>query len=733
MAASVPAWLPLNDWTHMITADELASLRKGGADDDDILSSYREYDPDTASDIDGLLKDGHKPSDILNNLVNYFNQGHETSAAPAASAPEPSALEKATGAMQFGLANLAEGPARTAKAIGYGKAAGLLHSTAQEVAPEGYDAAGSHFDLTDPSTWSYAPRAVLESSPGLAADLGAGAAAGAAGGALGGPVGAAIGGLGGFGASYVARNYGPNLDARMANQKAGAEPTAEDKAWAAGDTAVGAALSRLGVKVPLEGVVQGAGAKALKYLAGQVAKSAGAEAASGAAQDAVDQVARTADTDAGLSFDPHEVANAAGIAGATGAALRTTRSGGDVVNATRFRDVDPEAASRVVSRFDGLDVQPTNPKQAYTAVNQVRMTLDNEIADQSRIVRPMLKSEGGDADTDASRVLLSNARTMLSRGEVIPEGHFEALGIAIGGTQEGSRLVRLLQDRQAFNHLISKGTVRAPDGENSSGSFAGGIADTTLGRNVLDPRSLYRTTSGRLVSAGGGLAALAMVPGVVTTAPVIAKAQLASYLAARGADRALGLRNPAQEFTTRFRGLPQGESGGDLPSFRQQEVDSRVAAANERRQQQEVTRAAQKASEVPSVPLGGMGSQSAPEGSSRAAMGSDVPATPISVTVGNQTVQRPREGVFNLTAYVAKTRQRMQVRQAFRDDLVEAIGKDHADLADAILTRLNTGSRTWDDARGHVEDLLNDLPDVSSIDKGLDVLTAHQLKVRGTY
>lgn len=553
----------------MLTSEELKVLRGRGAKDADILKDYQEFDPESAGDIDALLKRGEKPSKILDGLADYYGSGD----APKESKPDPMADkgigEKTLGALQFGGANLARGLAKTAKAAGWNKTSDVLERGAKgiEPAPGTYDPAGSRFDVTDPSTYGYAPRALAEGAPGMVADI----AAGAAGTAVAGPV----GGMALFGASNAARNFGGNLEARMEHQAPGAEPSTSDYVAAGASTAAEAALSRIGLNPALTGVAKGAGVKAVGRALAQVPKAAAAEAASGAAGDVINQVGRTAGTQDGLSVDPKEAANASALSGAAGGAIRLARGASDVTNAVRFSGIDEGAAARAVARMDATGIDPKNAKKAFERVEMARKTANAELNDAHQVMKPLLKSKGTDTDLDETRTLVKTTLTQLKANGEVDAENLSSLRDRLGGTQEGSRLLDLMEERNALNQMASKGRY-----DPKEGTFDGGAAANPTVDKLLNPKHYL---GAKLLGGAGvaGVAELPMFAQIGVLGPALAKlaaAQAGTYAGVRALDSFTGLRNPTQEFSARFRGMQKAGGNEDLPSFRQEAADQAAEA-----------------------------------------------------------------------------------------------------------------------------------------------------------
>jgi hypothetical protein len=561
----------------MLTSDELKVLRERGESDAKILNRYREFDPETAGDIDTLLKRGEPANKILDRLTAY----HASSEAPQ-DRPDGQAdkgwVDTYKNALQYGAANVARGLSKSAKAAGFDKTGDVLESGAHMVEPAqgAYDPAGGHFDYKDPSTYKYIPRTLVEGAPGLATDLAAGAI-----GSVAGPAGS----VAMFGASNAARNFGPNLEARMENQGPGAKPTATDYGAAGASTLAQAALARLGINPAISGVAKGAGAAVIPQVIGQVGKAGLAEASTGAVGNLVDQAGRIAGTKAdnttvgggGVNWD--EVGNNAAISGVTGATVRGLRGIGDATNAVRFRDVDPDAAARVVARLDANGIKPDGADGAYKAVTMARKTLDKAIGAAHDDLKPLLKSSG---DLEETRGLIRDARTILANHGEVPEEKLQAIRDSIGGTKKGAPFVDLLEERQALNQLASKGNF-----DPATRTHAGGIVASPAVQNLLNP-SRYVAQKVAAGAAGvAGLSSLGALGVLATNAAPIGAGIAGAYGGARLLDNAIGLRNPTQEFANRFRGLQKASrSYEDLPDP--------IAAAQAAKDQAQAEKAAQK-------------------------------------------------------------------------------------------------------------------------------------------
>lgn len=200
----------------MLSAEELAALRSQMSDDE-IIAGVRKHVPHFTGDIDALQGEGVPNGFILDGLVKHATslakpetpqegQGQPTPTPPQPATDDRPWYAKMARALQYGAANGITGFGRTAYHLGaenYGRA---VEHAGKGLAPEGYQPAGAQFSALDPSTYGHAPLAVVEGLPGLAIDT-----TGMMIGRAAGPVGA----VAGFVGTNAARNFGPNLDARM--------------------------------------------------------------------------------------------------------------------------------------------------------------------------------------------------------------------------------------------------------------------------------------------------------------------------------------------------------------------------------------------------------------------------------------------------------------------------------------------------------------------------------------
>lgn len=103
-------------------------------------------------------------------------------------------------------------------------------------------------------------------------------------------------------------------------------------------------------------------------------------------------------------------------------------------------------------------------------------------------------------------------------------------------------------------------------------------------------------------------------------------------------------------------------------------------------------------------PEGSKATSEAPRGSREA-----IDSEPIRIEVGPYAVERPRDSIANVKAYVTKTRSRMEASAAFGNEL-EAIAKGHDNVVQGLINQLNNKAKSFSEAASLVEDAINELP-----------------------
>jgi len=549
---------------------------------------------------------------------------------------------------------------------------------------------------------------VLEGAPGLAMDIGAGVVAGPA----------------GFMASNAARGFGPAIDARVENN-GGKDASATDYAVAAGSSALQAYLNKLGLNPALAGMTKGAGIGAVAQIPGQIAKASAVDAATGSAGAVIDRAAVTAGTDKGLTIDPHEALGSAASSGATGGAIRTLRGVGDVTNAVRYADMNPAAAQRLATRFERHGTKLDTPEQAFKAVQIAEAALSSEI---SR-VRNDYSTNVGWEGRDRSAGPMDTAEAILGQGGKLSDNQLKGLRDVLSDNPHGQRYLSAIGERSALNDLKSKGRFE-------DGYFAGGLSSSSLMEDSVNPASWLRSPTKRAIGSTAAILGMGteleaaralMAP---TAAGKILALQGAAYGGVRALDGITGSRNPVREFIGRF-----GDNGASASS---READTSpmqraLTDAEDLQVQETVRKAAESAVEAqPGALLGkgsSVGSKAANE--SPRASGERIDPKILRIEVGPYVAERPREGIGNVKAYVAKTRSRMESRADFGSDL-EVAAAGHERSVQGLISQLNTKVRSFDEAASLIEDVIDKLPwDKQSA--AWDAFTNHEARLRGTY
>ncbi|WP_262270484.1 hypothetical protein [Microvirga yunnanensis] len=646
------------------------------------------------------------------------------------------AWEKAGKAIQYGAANAAVGLGRTAHWIGEATDTDAIESLGdtvtdlgRSIAPENYrPASADFFDPKDKDRgiggfgWSALPRTILEGSPGLAADLAAGALTGGT----------------GFVVSNAARNFGPAMDARLENQEPGHEASLADYGIAGTSALAQAALGRLGLNPALSGVTKGAGAQVLTQIPGQIAKATGAEAAAGAAGSVIDQAAITAGTERGLDISPHEVLGSAALSGATGGAVRAVRGVGDVTNAVRYSDMDPARAAQLARRFQAVDIEPENAKTSYDAVEAVQSIVKRDAA--------LAKTQALEGNADA-RSLVDAAEATLDGGYVLPKGRIGELRDRLGGTEEGQRLLSVLEEHNTLNQLKRKGRYE-------EGYFAGGVSSKPLMEETINPASWLKDRTKRTL--GGATAALTLAEAPIALKIGLAPAALAKVLAAQGAaygsaravDAISGSRNPVRQFVDRF-SRDDVDASRDVETLRQ--VADTASRANQVRElvspsvmearpqrspdASEVLReAVLTALETRQARAATQGPQGPRKGASDSPRGPNESSTSDTIKINTRgyTIERPKAGIVNVGRYVAKARAHMDSRADLGDALEGVVVDRHSNTVKALINRLNKQARSYREAMEFAEEAINELP-FEKRSAAWDAWLAHEPVIRSTY
>lgn len=444
------------------------------------------------------------------------------------SAPDQSML----GALSEGTSELGQGVGKTIKdyfSPEVGKAI-LANKHVQsdpkyQSATEGFmhpeDGAENHRLGLD---WSKLPRAAVEQAPGLALDLGVQALVPKWMGPAGKYISNAV--------TYGLRTAGSEAEKRAAARTGdqNAEPNAEDKLLGLGSTGAQVALNQYGLnKIISPAKVTGTGLKGAVQAAGNVAKAAGAEGTTSAAQDLVSQGLTKAGTDA--AFDPQEALGAGVMGGLGGGVFSSPRGVKDASIAVRNRDQTSDAhtamaANRMIEHVDGDVTALKDPQTAAKATKYAIDSVSKELSDTAKTVSNPSK----DAANAIERVKSGEALSQRELNSIDAEGN--------------DTLSSLARQATALSKLTDQGRF-------SNDRFAGGASEFVrahafgLGKLVGGVGALSH-------AAGQGAIGLDTLLSSVPSAAEAVAAGAGGYKLLQGFDKLTGAYRPAHGFADKF-------------------------------------------------------------------------------------------------------------------------------------------------------------------------------------
>lgn len=487
---------------------------------------------------------------IKRNISKMIEQGApeaEIDSYVAAEGTTPEALRgveadtSLVGALQHGFSGIASGTGSTLKHFaGAPEAGAVAKDMGNQIARDGYQSAGSEFvknlDPLSAKSWGenahLIPRAAVEQLPGLGVDLMSAALGATALGKLG-KAAKLAGGFAGQAASMASRTLGPEAEGRAAYRTGdpNAEPTPEDKAYAAASTLGQAVLNQYGLNRFLSPrTIGNVGFKGVAKSALGVGEKALAEGATEAAQSAVSQAGQTINTPKGLNIDFNQ-ALAEGVLGSAGGGMfAAPRGAKDAVHSVRMRDLggfETEAAAvtnRMAEKVGGDIGDLKGAKNAFSAVRDTQTDLNNEIS-QAAKAQPL-------------SVEASSAVRRAKLGRELSSADIAAVDSA------GPQLSDLVKQAHALSVLKRLGVF-----DTGSQSFSGGLtqrAKRFVKRHPWLTASAAGVTGGSAGASVDGL--MGAIPGMITTAAGVAGA----YGLMRGVEHAGGFANPAHTFATRF-------------------------------------------------------------------------------------------------------------------------------------------------------------------------------------
>lgn len=565
--------------------DQIASARKEGFSDDEILNHIKSNKPDLAEKINGALKEKFSATDILNHF------------APNSRPAEPGAFDLGYLGGQFkrGLGSAIEGYAKTAKVLGadaqntqpFEQMGQNLQQGAPRSAMERFSNPGANDVTLGGKSLSALPGVIAEGGAGLIADLGAMAA----GNAVAPGVGIAL-----PIASYGAREYGRQLEERQANN-GGAPVTGTDQATVGASVVAQGALNRLGLK----GIAPGANLaeRGLIDAGKRVATATGLEGATSAAQEGISQVGTVAGTSQG-HYEPGRLVDAGLIGGSIGGTVRTAAEVGKGVRggiaevakrgyehqevmpdvAAEINKISEGAGRKLGDRFDdaaSLKEYADILKQKRSIANDEAVPVLKELFESQRITQDQL-AKATAALTEAQPTK-ANIKVL---EEVLGPAGKQELKAAIDFAKQSS-VVEQLKTKSNFTdskQTLFKGKVPYVSGGISRTATALVDRAKAISQGAMGGSLTYAGLAG-LGSVGAATVALGKA------APVIG-GLVGAYQATKLIDKALGTYSPVSQFVEHNipKSLEPTAPGADLPSMRQERADQ--AVAKEQAKQQKV-------------------------------------------------------------------------------------------------------------------------------------------------
>lgn len=553
-------------------AEKINKARAAGLSDDEIATFISEKDQTFAGKLTKSREAGLSNTEVLN-----FLAGPKERSSPV----DPSYLAEQ---FQGGLGRGIQGYANTADKLGVGgEVSKKANELGQAIASGQRESATDRFfnpKQGDTTVLGYGvgsiPGAIAESGAGMVADLGAMVAGGAAAG----PAGAIALPL----ASYGLREYGDQLDKRMANQ-GGAPASGTDQAAVAASVLAQAALNRVGLgKVGGGASIGNRGwAEGGKRIAGAI----GTEAATEAAQQLTEQVGSTAGTQKGLTIDPRELGGAAILGGASGGTFRLVGEAGvqarNVTDAYNTRSLDfKEEAGNVASEI--ARISEANKRELGNAKQDTQSLIDYE----SRLnVMREAPTKRAVAELDA----------MKRRGEVSEADHAAAVSAltdrpTVAGLQVAERLIGGMGEGADAISLAKRasivGQIKEAGGYTKDGVIKGGLG--AKAERLLSEAKNTLVTAG----LGGGLAyagykglgtfgaTLSSLKGAAPAAAVLG----GTYLGLKALDKLMGTSSPTAQVVRRFgkAGNPVNLPSDTLPTYADLDEADRVAREGQRQE-----------------------------------------------------------------------------------------------------------------------------------------------------
>lgn len=503
-----------------ISPDALQQARSAGYSDDEIVSFLSARRPEQ---FKAAQDAGYSSKEVLEHLSGGSDGRDQLR-------PNPSGIAHG---LQQGIANVVQGTGETAKQF-LGTDNSGFENAAHAIAPKNYTGAqvvpeGGHW--YDPTSYNYRaiPQALAEQAPGIATSLVAARTAAK----LLGPKAGLVAGVGSMLLPTLGRSAKEDAAIRTGNPNA--EPELQDKARAVATGLAQSVPAAVGIGRFLPSAVRaatGVGATGSINAVRRALTTAGIEAASAGAQDAINQVGSTVGTDRGIQFDPNHVANAAVVGGVGGGLLAAPGAASAAARATALRKFggDSHSASEAVAnrisaaaegRKFGTDAEPLR-----TVAGDIKAELNDAVAN---VVR--------------QKALSPTALSALRRGtegRPLTDTDLSNVRDAVGIDPTGEQVMQLVRQANVMARLKDQGAL-------TDGKFIGGISSLPTIKHVLSRpiTAIAGPAIGFGLGASQGLGGLVAHPGTIA-------GLVAGYTGLRGLDALTGARAPAQRFVDAF-------------------------------------------------------------------------------------------------------------------------------------------------------------------------------------
>jgi hypothetical protein len=295
------------------------------------------------------------------------------------------------------------------------------------------------------------------------------------------------------------------------------------------------------VKVAAQTAIQGVGFrrllpigqplnKGIASTVGNMATTAGTEAAAGATANAAGQLIDTG------TVDPQQVAEQGITQGLGAGVLAAPHAAGGAIDAVKYHaftgaleNASTNFANRVTDAAGGRSLGDTSV--GYDAVDKASSAVKSELGDAVKSITTPLP-------TDAQNIIDS-----VQKGKLPTVKDYSTLLSALQGDPAGPAVMNLVSEAHVSQLVKASGNY-------SDGKFTGGITPAALKLTGLSGHNTARSVLAALAVEHLGAHLIAASPATIGVA-------LAGAAAAKGIDSITGAHAPAQRFVNRF-----GNDGG---------------------------------------------------------------------------------------------------------------------------------------------------------------------------